>query len=135
MGAKPQDELEGMLVGQTIAVHSAATGTYRRAMLPEQSFEVWKTQVNAAGKLSRTYAALVEALDRHRGKGQPQAVRVERVTVEAGGQAIVGAVSQGGGDGRGTDERSRAKALGHAPQPALRGADPGREPVPVTGGE
>ncbi|MFL5334945.1 MAG: hypothetical protein ACJ8H8_17570 [Geminicoccaceae bacterium] len=94
MGAKPQDELEGMLVGQIIAVHSAATGTYRRAMLPEQSFEVWKTQVNAAGKLSRTYATLLEALDRHRGKGQPQAVRVERVTVEAGRQAIVGAVAQ-----------------------------------------
>src|SRR3954454_13275598 len=97
IGAKPQDELEGMLISQMIAVHSASMETFRRAMLPEQSFEVWKAQVNAAGKLSRTYATLLEALGRHRGKGQPQVVRVERVTVEAGGQAIVGAVSQGGG--------------------------------------
>src|SRR5215208_3128452 len=60
IGAKPQDELEGMLVSQMIAVHSASMETFRRAMLPEQSFEVWKAQVNAAGKLSRTYAALPE---------------------------------------------------------------------------
>src|SRR3954451_23128259 len=52
IGAKPQDELEGMLISQMIACHSAATETFRRAMLPEQSFEVWKAQVNAAGKLS-----------------------------------------------------------------------------------
>src|SRR5215213_8248100 len=95
IGAKPQDELEGMLVSQMIACHSASMETFRRAMLPEQSFEAWKAQVNAAGKLSRTYATLLEALDRHRGKGQPQVVRVERVTVEAGAQAIVG-VAQGG---------------------------------------
>ena len=67
-------------------------------MLPEQSFEVWQVQVGAAGKLSRTYAALLEALGRHRGQGR-QVIRIERVTVEAGGQAIVGAVTQGGGGG------------------------------------
>ena len=49
-------------------------------------------------KLVRSYAALVETLDKHRGKGQ-QVVRVEHVTVNAGGQASVGAVSQGGGYG------------------------------------
>ena len=48
-------------------------------------------------KLSRTYATLLEALNRHRGKGL-QKIVVERVAVQAGGQAIVGAVSsQGGG--------------------------------------
>jgi hypothetical protein len=51
--------------------------------------------LNAASRMSRTYAALLEALNRHRGKGQ-QVVRVEHVTVQAGGQAIVGTVSQGG---------------------------------------
>jgi hypothetical protein len=134
-GVQPRDELEGMLGAQMIATHSAALECFRRAMLKEQTFEGRRENLNQANRLVRSYAALLEALDKHRGKGQ-QVVRVEHVTVEAGGRAIVGAVSQGGGDGRGTDERSRAKALGHAPEPALRGADAGRgEPVPVTGGE
>src|SRR4051812_11487585 len=97
IGAKPQDELEGMLVSQMIAVHSASMETFRRAALAEQSFAGREMGLKYGAKLSRTYAALLEALDRHRGKGQPQVVRVERVTVEAGGQAIVGAVTQGGG--------------------------------------
>ena len=109
----------------------------RRANVPGQTFEARRLNLDMANKLSRTYATLLEALDKHRGKGQPQVVRVERVNVEAGGQAIVGAVSHGGGggDGREIDERARARALAHAPEPALRGADPGREPVPVARGE
>src|SRR4051794_86476 len=93
IGAKLQDELEGMLVSQMIACHSASMEAFRRAMHSEQSFEVRQAQLGAAGKLSRTYATLLEALDRHRDEGQ-QVVRVERVTVEAGGQAIVGTVTQ-----------------------------------------
>jgi hypothetical protein len=41
--------------------------------------------------LSRTYAVLLDALNRHRGKGQ-QKVTVEHVHVHSGGQAIVGTV-------------------------------------------
>jgi hypothetical protein len=69
-GIEPKDELEGMLAAQALAAHHAAMECYRRAMLPDQSFEVWKEQINQANKLSRTYATLVEALNRHRGKGQ-----------------------------------------------------------------
>src|SRR5215213_6589152 len=132
IGAKPQDELEGMLVSQMIACHSASMEAFRRAMHSEQSFEVRQAQLGAAGKLSRTYATLLEALSRHRGKGQPQVVRVERVTVEAGGQAIVGAVTQGGGAH--TKNEGRPHAQAHAPEPALRCQDPVRQPVPVAGG-
>ena len=46
-------------------------------------------------KLSRTYATLLEALNRHRGKGQ-QKVTVEHVHVHPGGQAVVGAVEPPG---------------------------------------
>ena len=65
-----------------------------------------------------------------------QVVRVEHVTVQAGGQAIVGAVTQGGGgDISKSEERAQAQAaLVHAPEPTLRCGDPPREPVPVTGG-
>src|SRR3954462_10524216 len=119
-----------------IACHSASMETFRRAMLPEQGFEAWKAQVNAAGKLSRTYATLLEALDRHRGKGQPQVVRVERVTVEAGGQAIVGTVTQGGGGHNKSEDQPHApRSIAHEPEPALRCPAPQRQPVPVTVGQ
>ena len=49
----------------------------------------------ALNKLARTYATQVEALKRYRSKGQ-QIVRVERVNVESGGQAVVGHVQHGG---------------------------------------
>jgi hypothetical protein len=56
-----------------------------------------KTQLKAlGGSISRSCAVLVEALNRHRGKGQ-QKVTVEHVTVNAGGQAIVGSVQARGG--------------------------------------
>ena len=83
---KPRDALEGMLIGQAIASHNAAMECYRRAMINEQTFE------GRRENLSRTFAALIEALDRHRGKGQ-QRITVEHVNVHPGGQAIVGAVT------------------------------------------
>jgi hypothetical protein len=46
-------------------------------------------------KLARTYAAQVDALRKHRNGGK-QTVRVERVNVGSGGQAIVGDVSTRG---------------------------------------
>jgi hypothetical protein len=133
-GMAPRDELEGMLAAQMAATHSAAMECFRRAMLEAQTFEGRGQNLGHANKLVRSYAVLLEALDRHRGKGQ-QVVRVEHVTVNAGGQAIVGMVEHpGGGDAGGSEERPRAKAIAHAPEPALRRADPGREPVPVAWG-
>src|SRR5215217_754510 len=117
-GIGPRDELEGMLAGQLIAAHSASMECYRRAMLPEQPFEGWREALTQANKLSRTYATLLESLNRHRGKGQ-QKVTVEHVHVHAGGQAIVGAVEAGGGVARENQEQPHARALSHAPQPAL----------------
>src|SRR3954447_13507701 len=81
---------------QLVAVHEAAMEAFRRAALAEQTFAGREMGLKYGAKLTRTYAALLETLDRHRGKGQPQVVRVKRVTVEAGGQAIVGG-AQGGG--------------------------------------
>ena len=99
IGIGPRDELEGMLAAQMIASHSAAMECYRRAMLGEQSFEGRRENLNQANKLSRTYSTLLEALNRHRGKGQ-QKVTVEHVHVHQGGQAIVGHVEHQGGGGQ-----------------------------------
>jgi len=88
-GIDPKDQFEGLLAGQLLASHNAAMECYRRAMLPEQTFEGRRENLNQANKLSRTHATLLEALNRHRGKGQ-QKVTVEHVHVHEGGQAIVG---------------------------------------------
>ena len=99
-GIAPRDELEGMMAAQLIAAHNAAMECYRRAMIGEQTFEGRRENLNQANKLSRTSAMLLEALNKHRGKGH-QKVTVEHVHVHAGGQAVVGNVERpGGGDRR-----------------------------------
>src|SRR5436853_769959 len=100
MGIAPKDELEGMMGAQLIAAHSAAMECYRRAMSGEQTFEGHRENLTQANKLSRTYAVLLDALNRHRGKGQ-QKVTVEHVHVHSGGQAVVGMVETPGGGDRG----------------------------------
>jgi len=53
-------------------------------MIGEQSFEGRRENLNQANKLSRTYSTLLEALNRHRGKGS-QKVTVEHGHVHEGG--------------------------------------------------
>jgi hypothetical protein len=132
-GIAPRDPIEGLLAAQMVAVHEASMECFRRAALSEQTFAGRELGLKYGEKLARTYAALVETLDRHRGKGQPQVVRVERVTVEAGGQAIVGAVTQGGGGYK--EGEDQPHALAHASEPALRCPDPPRQAMPLAGGE
>src|SRR4051794_20643801 len=133
VGIGPKDELEGMLAGQLIAAHSAAMECYRRAMMPEQPFEGWREALTQANKLSRTYATLLEALNRHRGKGH-QKVTVEHVHVHQGGQAIVGSVETGGGvlseNQRQPHEPDQQRALASAPSAPVWGEEPGGAGLP-----
>lgn len=138
IGIAPKDELEGMMAAQLVAAHNAAMECYRRAMIGEQTFEGRRENLAQANKLSRTYAALIEALNRHRGKGQ-QKVTVEHVHVHAGGQAVVGMVAApglpGGGDASKIEEQPHAKQIApqitNAPEPAMPCPDPSRDAVPV----
>jgi hypothetical protein len=133
VGIGPKDELEGMIAAQLTAAHNAAMEYYRRAMLGEQTFEGRCENLAQANKLSRTYAMLLDTLNRHRGKGQ-QKVTVEHVHVHSGGQAVVGVVAtRGGGDRAKSEDQPHAKQIAHAPQPPMRRADAKREPVPVAG--
>jgi hypothetical protein len=119
-GIRPRDELEGMLAGQLLAAHNAAMECYRRAMIGEQTFEGRRENLSQANKLSRTYAALLDALNRHRGKGQ-QKVTVEHVHVHQGGQAIVGAVNQREERTQEWGEQADAKKeITHEPSTPLR---------------
>ena len=115
------------MAAQLIAAHNAAMECYRRAMHPEQTFQGRSEELTQANKLSRTYATLVEALNRHRGKGQ-QKVTVEHVHVHAGGQAVVGVVEPAGGRGE-----ANSKDQPHARAQALRCADKEGEALPIAG--
>ncbi|MEO9781265.1 MAG: hypothetical protein ABJH07_09290 [Sedimentitalea sp.] len=91
---QPRDELEAMLAVQMGAVHQATMMMARRLNHVDNI-----TQQDAAeralNKLARTYVTQMQALKRYR-TGAQQKVTVEHVTVNEGGQAIVGAVTHGG---------------------------------------
>lgn len=93
-GISPKDQIEGMLATQMIGIHYATMDALANA----RSFknpDIKNSFLNSSAKLSRTFAAQMEALNRHRGKGQ-QKMTVEHVHVNAGGQAIIGNVQSGG---------------------------------------
>ena len=100
----PADGMESMLAAQMVATHNVAMDCLRRAQLDGQSFEGRDLNLKHATKLLATSARLMEAIDRHRGQGQ-QKITVEHVTVNAGGQAIVGGVA------------GRGKVIAHTPAP------------------
>jgi hypothetical protein len=135
-GIAPRDELEGMMAAQLIAAHAAVMECYRLAILSDQTPEGRREYLNQANKLSRTWAILLDALNRHRGKGQ-QKVTVEDVHVHSGGRAVVGLVETAGGRRPGVGGRARleeypdAKRIAHAPEPSLWSPDSARDAVPI----
>ncbi len=97
-GIEPEDEIESMLAAQLAAVHMA-TMTFARRLAHVDNIPQQDSAERAFNKLARTFATQVEALRRHRTGGE-QKVTVEHVTVNEGGQAIVGNVARGPGGGR-----------------------------------
>mgnify|MGYP000069549182 FL=1 len=97
LAIKPEKEVETMLAAQMIGIHTMSMTMMRRAMSADQTVEGVNNNVNRVTKLSRTFISLLEALNKHRGKGK-QKITVEHVTVNEGGQAIVGNVEHGGRD-------------------------------------
>lgn len=99
----PQDGTETLLAAQAAALHTVAMVAARRTLGAgdETAAAVYGRQLE---RLTAAFRDHVAAIDRHR-RGPQQVVRVERVTVESGGAAIVGAVSSsdsplpGGGKG------------------------------------
>jgi hypothetical protein len=93
-GVEPKDQLETMLAAQMAAVHMLTMDFARRLgnadnILQQDSAE------RAFNKLARTFAAQVEALKRYRSNGE-QRFTVEHISVNEGGKAIVGNVTQAG---------------------------------------
>lgn len=138
---EPKTPVESMLAAQAVAQHFASMECARRAMIAGQPLETAQTYRKASANAARACIELVGAIDRHRGKYRQQTVRVERVTVQAGGQAVVGVVQTGGAGG--APNGTGGQVYGHgtaegdgAPYdgvgvPPLRRKDPARHRLPV----
>ncbi len=91
-GIEPKDELETMLAAQMAAIHLATILQARRLnnseTIPQQD-----SNERALNKLARTFTTQMDALKRYRTGGE-QKVTVHHVTVNEGGQAIVGSVER-----------------------------------------
>ena len=98
-GMQPKNELEGMLCAQMVSVHAMAMRVLSIANLKGQTPYSIEQSVTHSTKLMRTFLMQVEALQKLRGKTTQQKVIVEHVNVQAGGQAVVGAVTHTGGEG------------------------------------
>jgi hypothetical protein len=87
-----RDGLEALLSVQMVSVHSLAMEFLAAAAMKNQTDTGVELYVNRANKLLRTFTAQMEALKKHRSTGE-QHVTVEHVTVQNGGQAVVGTVT------------------------------------------
>src|SRR5260221_8346111 len=89
---KPRDSVEAMLVAQIVSVHvTAMRCAYRLANAEDIARQ--DSAGRALGRLARTFPAQMEALNRYRNNGEP-AITVQNVSVQDGGKAIVGNVTQ-----------------------------------------
>jgi hypothetical protein len=88
---EPSNYLEATLAAEMIAVNAGITKLMRLALLDEQTPEGRQLYLNLATKLQRTYLTQIEMYQKMQGKAG-QKVTVERVTINAGGQAVVGTV-------------------------------------------
>ena len=93
----PRDEVEAMLAAQMAAVHMA-TMNFARRLGNVENIQQQDSAERAFNKLARTFVTQLQALRRYRTGGE-QMVTVKHVTVNEGGQAIVGNVSRGPGGG------------------------------------
>lgn len=89
----PQDAAETMLCTQMVGTQMLAMECLKRANLAEQTFEGRELNMRHGERFLRIFTQQLDALNKHRGKGQ-QKVTVEHVTVNEGGQAVVGSVGR-----------------------------------------
>ncbi|KRR18052.1 hypothetical protein [Bradyrhizobium retamae] len=89
---KPRDSVEAMLVAQMVSVHVMAMRCAHH-LANAEDLARHDSAARALGRLTRTFPAQIEALNRYRSHGEP-AITVQNVSVGDGGKAIVGNVTQ-----------------------------------------
>ena len=98
---KPRDPTEACLAAQMAATHSAVM-TFARRLNNVDTIPQQDSAIAAFNKLTRSYCAQMEALKKYRSTGE-QKVTVTHISVQDGGQAIVGNVTTGGGGSKKED--------------------------------
>ncbi|WP_342150417.1 hypothetical protein [Methylorubrum sp. SB2] len=138
-GIEPKNEHEAMLAVQMVGTHAMAMDMMNLAKQTE-SIDRMERYGNLATKFLRTYTTQMETLAKLR-RGGEQTVRVEHVHVYQGGQAIVGQVTQVGGQRRGIIENgnqahapTEPRALATASFGAVLCQDTGGTGMPVASG-
>ena len=89
---KPRDAVEAMLVAQMVSVHVMAMRSAHQLGNAEDIARQ-DSASRALARLARTFPAQIDALNRYRNNGEP-AITVRNVSVQDGGKAIVGNVTQ-----------------------------------------
>lgn len=87
---EPRDPMEGMLVSQLCATH-VAVAAFSQRMLNATNPNLREGYERSLSRLQRTFVAQLAALKKYRELPQHK-VQVGHVTVNEGGQAIVGSV-------------------------------------------
>jgi hypothetical protein len=130
-GIHPKDQVEAMLAAQMAAIHMA-TMTFARRLQHVNNIPQQDSAERAFNKLARTFATQMEALKRYRTGGE-QKVTVQHVSVQEGGQAIVGNVTQSPREPAPQKAAPSRPALTDAriaPMPII-GEDEERVPIPA----
>lgn len=112
---EPTNELEGMIALQAVTMHRATMDSARRGLVATRA-DHRAQYLGQANKCSRTFAALLEQLNRHRGKTTTQKFVFE-THVGDGGQAVVGAAVGVGRQANGANqphEQNQARYGGSA---------------------
>lgn len=91
-GIRPRDSIEAMLVAQMVCLHVMAMRCAHH-LANADDIARQDSAARALDRLARTFPAQIEALNRHRNNGEP-AITVQNVSVQDGGKAIVGNVTQ-----------------------------------------
>ncbi len=94
----PKDQLETLLAAQMATVH-LATMTFAKRLGCSENLLQQDSAERTFNKLARTFTGQLEALKRYRTGGE-QRLTVTHLTVNDGGQAIVGSVQSNGGSPR-----------------------------------
>jgi hypothetical protein len=94
-GEKPKGETECAIVIQMALIHSATMAVLGRLSGAYGDRSV-SAAATAVSRLSRSFSTLVETLRRLRNGGS-QVIRIERVEVKNGGQAVIGNIQKSGG--------------------------------------
>lgn len=91
----PKDSLESMLAAQMVSIQVATMRCACRLACTDD-VQQQESLTRALTRLSRTFAAQMEALNRHRSNGAC-AITVQNLSVQDGGKAVVGNFTQHAG--------------------------------------